>query len=178
MIGPRLRELREARGLSLRALAASSGVSAALLSQVENGRTEPSVATLRKLATVFDAEVAELFHEPAAPRVQVSRPGERTTLTAPAGMVGYERLTPGRGDLEVLRAVLHPGEASAAEPRGHESTECVYVLTGAVVVEVGGDEHVVRAEEAITFDSRLPHRFRNPFDVAAAILVSVTPPTP
>lgn len=178
MIGPRLRELRELHGLSLRALAAASGVSVALLSQVENGRSEPSIATLRKLAPVFDADIAELFHEPAAPRVHLSRPGTRTILTAPTGMVGYERLTPGRGDLEVLRAVLQPGEASAAEPRGHESTECVYVVAGAVVVEIGAEEHHVRTAESITFDSRLPHRFRNPFDDAAEILVSVTPPTP
>jgi transcriptional regulator with XRE-family HTH domain len=178
MIGDQLRELRTRHGLSLRALAARAGVSATLLSQVERGVTEPSLATLRRLAVVFGASVASLFEDRAAPSVWVSRPGERSTLRGPRGQVGYERLTPGNGRMEVLRGVLEPGEATSAEPWRHESLECAFVLAGTLTVEVDGAPRAVAAGEAITFDSRLAHRYRNDGDVRAEFLLSVAPPMP
>ena len=178
MLGDRLRELRLRHGFTLRELADKAQVSPALLSQLENGVTDPSLATLRKLATVFEAEVSTLFDEPNAPLVHLSRPGERMRLTAPQGEISYERLTPGRGDLEVLVATMQPGDVSSAQPRGHESTECLAVLDGQVVVEVGEERYVLAAREALTFDSRLPHRFANESGKPAAYLVAVTPPVP
>lgn len=178
MLGERLRELRQRHGLTLRELAAKAEVSPGLLSQLENGVTDPSLATLRKLALVFDAEMASLFSEPNAPLVHLSRPGDRSILSAPQGQIGYERLTPGRGDLEVLRAVMQPGDVSAAVPRGHDSTECVVVISGQIVADVGDERFVIDTGEALTFDSRLAHRYRNETDVEAVMLIAVTPPNP
>ena len=178
MLGERLRELRLSHKLTLRELAKQAEVSPALLSQLENGVTEPSLATLRKLATVFQSEISALFSEPNAPVVHVSRPGERMHLTAPQGEISYERLTPGRGDLEVLSATMAPGSVSAAEARGHESTECLVVLEGQVVAEIDGDRIVLVKDESVTFDSRLPHRFCNESTEPARYLLAVTPPTP
>ncbi len=93
--------------------------------------------------------------------MHVSRPGERMHLTAPQGEISYERLTPGRGDLEVLSATMAPGSVSAAAARGHESTECLVVLEGEVVAEIDGERMVLVKGESVTFDSRLPHRFCN-----------------
>jgi transcriptional regulator with XRE-family HTH domain len=178
VLGERLRALRLQHGMTLRELASEAEVSPAMLSQLENGVSDPSLSTLRRLATVFSADVASLFSDPDAPVVHVSRPGERMRLTAPRGQITYERLTPGRGDLEVLRAIMQPGDVSAAERRGHESTECLVVLTGEVVVEVADEQHVLLAGDALTFDSRLPHRFRNESREVAEYLVAVTPPVP
>ncbi|MYV99145.1 cupin domain-containing protein [Streptomyces sp. SID3343] len=178
MLGDRLRELRQHRGMTLRELAARAHVSAGLLSQIENGYTDPSVATLRKLAGVFDAEISTLFTEPNAPQVHVSKPGTRSALSAPRGSISYERLTPGRGDLEVLRADLAPGDASSAEPWAHPSTECTLVLDGVIVAEIGGESYELRAGESVTFDSRLPHRYLNTANHPAAFVIAVTPPTP
>ncbi|GAB2621323.1 helix-turn-helix domain-containing protein [Pseudactinotalea suaedae] len=178
MLGERLRELRSARGLTLRRLADETGLSAGLLSQLENGRTDPSIETLRRLAKVFDSDLADLFREPDAPEVHLSRPGERLRMQAPTGLLTYERLTSGRGNFEMLRGVLAPGDTSAAEPRGHASSECVYVIEGEIVASIGGIDHPVVGGEAITFDSRLPHLFRNDGDIDAVILLAVTPPAP
>jgi transcriptional regulator with XRE-family HTH domain len=178
VLGDRLRELRLRHGMTLRELGVAADVSPGLLSQLENGVTDPSLATLRRLASVFHAEVATLFSEPNAPLVHLSRPGERMHLTAPSGQISYERITPGRGDLEVLRAEMQPGDVSAPVRRGHESTECVVVLQGSVVAEVGDERHVLAAGEALTFDSRLAHRYCNESDQAAVMLLSITPPVP
>ena len=178
MIGERLKEMRVARGLSLRALAGQAGVSATLLSQVERAVTDPSLETMRRLAGVFGESVSSLFTETAPQSVWISRPGQRSLLTAPAGRVGYERLTPGNGQLEVLRAVLVPGQMSADEPRGHSSTECVYVIAGELIAQISGVDHRVMAGESISFDSRLPHRYANNSQAPTEIILSVTPPNP
>ncbi|MDM0003198.1 helix-turn-helix domain-containing protein [Variovorax sp. J22G73] len=178
MIGERLKELRTARGLSLRDLAAQAGVSATLLSQIERSVTDPSLETMCRLAGVFGESVSSLFMAAAPPSVWISRPGKRSLLTAPKGQVGYERLTAGNGQLEVLRAVLQPGQVSADEPRGHESTECVYVVAGALVAQIAGVDYPVLAGESISFDSRLPHRYLNQSQAATEIILSVTPPNP
>ncbi|GAA1314508.1 helix-turn-helix domain-containing protein [Pseudonocardia xinjiangensis] len=178
MIGDQLRELRTRRGLSLRALAADAGVSATLLSQIERGVTEPSLATLRRLANVFGESMATLFEDGAAPSVWISRPGERSTLRGPRGQIGYERLTPGNGQMEVLRGVLEPGEAISSEPWSHVALECAFVLAGTLTVELDGKPNAVHAGEAITFDSRLAHRYLNCGAERAEFLLSVAPPTP
>lgn len=178
MIGKRLKELRTARSLSLRGLAGQAGVSATLLSQIERSVTDPSIETMRRLAGVFGESVASLFAESAAPSVWVSRPGNRSMLTAPKGQVSYERLTAGNGELEVLRAVLEPGQVSADEPRGHPSTECAYVVRGELVAEIAGVDYTVVGGESVSFDARLPHRYSNRSQSPTEIILSVTPPNP
>ncbi|MDI1463285.1 helix-turn-helix domain-containing protein [Catellatospora sp. KI3] len=178
MLGDRLRELRQQHGYTLRQLAAEADVSSALLSQIENGATDPSLSTLRKLARVFDTSIAMLFSEPDAPAVYISRPGARSRLAAPPGQISYDRLTPGRGDLEVLQADLDPGDASSAQPWSHPSTECAIVLAGTVTAEIGGSTYQLTTGESVTFDSRLPHRYLNTSTEPARLVIAVTPPTP
>jgi transcriptional regulator with XRE-family HTH domain len=178
MIGRQLRTLRTGRGLSLRALATEAGVSATLLSQIERGVTEPSLATLRRLAGVFGESVAALFDDQDRPPVSVSRPGARSTLAGPRGKIRYERLTPSNGHLEVLRGVLIPGETTSDDLWAHPSLECAVVIDGVLTVDIGTDSYPVAAGEAITFDSRQPHRYRNTSDITVEFLISVTPPIP
>ncbi|MER2206746.1 MAG: helix-turn-helix transcriptional regulator, partial [Rhodococcus sp. (in: high G+C Gram-positive bacteria)] len=66
MIGGKLRELRTEHGMTLRGLAAETGLSPTLLSQVERGVTEPSLKTLRALAPVFGQSISALFEDPVA----------------------------------------------------------------------------------------------------------------
>ena len=178
MIGEKLRELRTQHGLSLRRLAAEAGLSATLLSQVERGVAEPSLKTLRALAPVFGQSVATLFDESTVVTAHVSRPGERSRISSPEGLLQYERLTPGNGRLEVLRGILGPGEASSEEHWSHSAIECVYVLGGELTVEVGGSALAVLARESVTLDSVQPHRYVNRSGEPVEFLISVTPPTP
>jgi transcriptional regulator with XRE-family HTH domain len=178
VLGERLRELRAARGWSLRELARHTGLSAALLSQVENGTSDPSLATLRKLAGAFDESIAGLFQEPEAGPLVVTRRGRRMRLNSPHGLVSYERITPGISDYEVLEAVLAPGDRSSEEPWSHPSTECAISLEGVVQAEIAEVTHELHEGDAVTFDSRLPHRYLNSSDAPARLLIVVSPPTP
>lgn len=179
MIGPRLKELRTSRQMSLRELGKATGLSATLLSQIERGVTDPSLKTLRLLADHFGQSIAMLFQgPPSMDAAHVTRPDERMTIGAADGQVHYRRVTHGNGQLEVLHGTLGPGEASSEEAWGHEAVECTYVLGGELTVEVDGESFVLGAGEAITLCSRRPHRYVNAGEQATDYLVSVTPPTP
>jgi transcriptional regulator with XRE-family HTH domain len=175
MIGSRLKELRTARGLSLRALATAVGVSPTLLSQVEREVTEPSLSTLRRLADVYAVPVSELL-TPDRRMTAVSRPGDRAVLRVPRGTVHYERVTPSNATLEVVRAVLAPGQATAEQAWSHPSVECAYVISGTLTADIEGSSRAVRAGEAVTFDSGIPHRYLNETDTEVEFLIASSPP--
>jgi len=179
MIGERLKELRTARGLSLRELAAQAGVSATLLSQIERAVTptpasKPCVGS-RACSANRCPRCSPTPRRP--PSGSAGRDGARCSRRRRARSP-TERLTAGVGQLEVLRAVLQPGQMSADEPRGHASAECVYVVAGALVAQVAGVDYPVRAGESISFDARLPHRYMNASQAPTEIILSVTPPNP
>lgn len=177
-IGVNLREIRADRGLSLRQLAVETGLSATLLSQVERGIAEPSLKTLRALSRVFGDSVAQLFSSPTPIILHLSRPGERSRISSPAGQIQYERLTPNNGQIEVLRGTLTPGDWSSDEAWSHEAIECIYVIDGQVIVEVDGQELIVQAGESATFSSLQAHRYGNRSQETATFILSVSPPTP
>lgn len=179
MIGSRLKELRTARGVSLRALGSATGLSATLLSQIERGVTEPSLRSMRLLADYFGQSITTLFQDgPDVDGPHITRPGERQGLRSGRGQTHYERLTHGNGRLEVLQGRLRPGQATNAEPRGHDAVECVYVLVGELTAEVGEERYVLSTGEAITINSLTPHRYLNGGREVTEFILSVTPPTP
>ncbi|QJA00013.1 cupin domain-containing protein [Leifsonia sp. PS1209] len=178
MLGDRLKALRLERGMTLKQLSEVSGLSVGMLSQIENGTADPSLGSLRKLAGVFEAAISSLFTDPDAPLVHVSSPNHRPTLGTTGSEFFYERLTPGRGDLEMLTATIPPGRASSAREWAHPSTECAFVISGELRVEIGEAEYTLTAGESITFDSRQAHRYVNASEADTSIVIAVTPPTP
>ena len=145
MVGNRIREIRVSQGLTMSRLAAETGLSPALISQVERDITDPSLETLRKLARALDVPLFSLFQGDAAASASVVRSDRRMRVTSPHGDITYARVSPGSGRLEVLEGTLEPGGASSEEPWSHPSEECVVVLTGRVVVEVA-DERLAESK--------------------------------
>jgi transcriptional regulator with XRE-family HTH domain len=191
-MGDRLRQARQARGLSLRGLAEVLGVSPSLISQVETGRAKPSVNTLYALANELGISLDVLLfmdtkppasHVPggeteddasaldvAVPHDPVQRAASRTTIRLGSGVV-WERLT-----TESIRNVdfLHVtyevgGESSPADAfQRHTGQEWGYVLSGTLMVRIGFDEFLLRPGDAISFDSATPHRLHNAGDTPAS----------
>jgi transcriptional regulator with XRE-family HTH domain len=167
-IGPRVKALREAMGLSLRDLADRSGVSAPMLSQVERGETSPTLTVAGRIAAGLELRLSQLLRLDEGGAVTVTRPGNR-----PAGGDGraghrYEVLTaalPGQR-AELSRHVLKPGGATgtADDPPIHEpgTRETALVEAGRIVLHCDGEEHPLHAGDCVTFDADLPHHFSNP----------------
>ena len=193
--GARLRLTRRERGLSLQELATRAAVSASFISQIETGRSQPSVATLFALATSLEIPVDDLFgartreysdavphfvkgaHAPpnARPwqtseysnRISVIHPSHRARLEPVEG-VTWERLaaTPDRG-VNFKRIIYAPGAASApgGELVSHTGHEYGFGISGEVEVIVGRLSTILGAGESIDFDSTMPHVLRNLGDV-------------
>ncbi len=178
-VGTTIHRLRVARGLSLKDLAARSSLTQSFLSQVERDLTSPSVASLRKVAQAFGVPLAALFQGPAAPSDRVVRRAERRQLVHPGKQWRDELLTPNlKGKLQVILSVIEPGGGSGEEPYAHDSDEeCVVILHGQLEFWVGADRYLLEEGDSIVFESRIPHRNRNPGPQRTEVLWITTPPS-
>ncbi|HWR84671.1 MAG TPA: helix-turn-helix domain-containing protein [Rhodoglobus sp.] len=180
-IGARIREARMARGMSLRSVAQSVGVSASLISQVETGKTQPSVSTLyaivnhlgisidQLLDVVAPAEPTHLSLAADASMPTVQRGDENAVLEMENG-VRWERLSAGAGGpADALLVTYDPGAASSVEGKlmRHAGVEYAYLLEGELVLQLEFDEHVIRAGDSLHFDSVRPHQYVNRGSVPA-----------
>lgn len=174
-VGPRLRQLREQKGLSARQVAALAGLSPAYLSRLENGRVSPTVATLARLVAAMGETMATLFSEPPGPdEVVVRRDGRH--LMRSRGVLDSQ-VTPGWAKrLEILESLVEAGQGSSDSLHTHAGEEeCVLVLEGELTLYLGSDRHHLLTGDSATFDSRTPHRWRNPSSEQARVLWVITP---
>jgi XRE family transcriptional regulator, regulator of sulfur utilization len=167
-VGPRVRALREAMDMSLRDLAARSGVSAQMLSQVERGETSPTLSLAARIATGLELSLSQLLRLDEGGSATVVRAQERRTGGAGERGHAYEILTPPlpgqRAELSLH--TLAPGAATGgpSDPPMHEpgSRETAVVTEGELRLVCDGAVHELATGDAVTFDADLPHHFENP----------------
>ncbi|MFE7773424.1 helix-turn-helix domain-containing protein [Streptomyces sp. NPDC057445] len=150
-IGPRLRTLRRDRGLTLEALAATTGISVSTLSRLESGKRHPTLDLLIPLARAHRVALDQLVAAPASgdPRVHL------TPLRKDHGSV-LVPLTQYPGRVQVFKQVLAPRETKLVT---HEGYEWLYVLAGELRLILGEREFTLRPGEVAEFDTREPHWF-------------------
>ena len=179
-IGPRVRALREAMGMSLRELALRCGVSSAMLSQVERGETSPTLTVAVRIASGLELRLSQLLRLDEGGAVTVVRAGQRQHGGNRRRGHGFEVLTsaqPGQR-AELSRHTLAPGGATGApdDPPMHEpgSRETALVEHGSLVLVCDGQRYELGDGDCVTFDADLPHHFENPTDADAAFLAVVS----
>lgn len=125
-VGSRLRELRHERGLSLRNLARTSGLSTNALSMIERSRTSPSVSTLYKIADALGVPITAFFRlDPPKRNIVFRKAGERKHVSVPRGVwegLGGEEFT---GGVEPLMLNLERGANSGQFSMQHSGHEFV-----------------------------------------------------
>ncbi|WP_087509563.1 helix-turn-helix domain-containing protein [Cellulomonas iranensis] len=169
-VGPRLKRLRTARGATLAALAADTGLTASTLSRLENGRLRPTLEQLLPLARVHRVPLDELVAAPATgdPRIHL-RPVRHAGLTVVP-------LTRRPGGVRAYKVVYPPaGHESTRVRQAHEGYGWFYVLSGRVRLVLGDVEHVVAAGEAVELDTRTPHWIGSADPRAAEVLTLFGP---
>jgi XRE family transcriptional regulator, regulator of sulfur utilization len=177
-VGPRIRALREAGGLSLRDLADRTGVSAPMLSQVERGETSPTLAVAGRIASGLELSLSQLLRLDEGGAVSVVRAGDPKPVRERGGH-RTEVLTPGLPGqrAELSRHVLEPGAATGdpADPPLHEpgAREVVHVASGTLALCIDGGRHELGAGDTVTFDADLPHHLENPGPGPATFLAVV-----
>lgn len=163
LIGARVRSARQERSWSLDHLAQESGVSRRLVVDVEQGRANPSVGTLLRLAEALDVSLSSLVDAPSEPEaLRVWRAGTGALLWS--GLDGGEGVllasTAAPDVLELWDWTLAPGETHASAAHTPGTRECLHVLEGTLGLTVDGATHVLSAGDSAAFVGDVPHAYR------------------
>ncbi|MDT0309878.1 XRE family transcriptional regulator [Streptomyces sp. DSM 44917] len=178
-----LRRLRTERGLTLDALAARAGISRGMLIQIEQARTNPSIGTVVKVGDALGVSITTLLGAERRPAIRLVPPEEAVRLwSTPAG--SHSTLLAGTeapGPLELWRWRLMPGEGHSSDPHPSGTSELVHVTAGVLTVVLDGEEHRVAAGTSASFESHVPHGYRNdgaePAEMTMAVSVPPAPPS-
>ncbi|HSO26954.1 MAG TPA: cupin domain-containing protein [Anaerolineales bacterium] len=162
-VGVRLRELRQERGMSMRALARASGLSTNALSMIERARTSPSVSTLYKVANALEVPITAFFRaEPPKQEVVFCKLEDRSEIDLPNGLwqgLGGESFI---GRVEPFMLTLEPQANSGPFGILHSGQEFVLCLEGKLEYEVEDKTYTLEPGDSLIFSAQLHHSFSNP----------------
>jgi transcriptional regulator with XRE-family HTH domain len=181
-VGPRIHQLRSSQGLTLQVLARGSGVSRAMLSDVERGHRSPTVKILSQIAVGLGCPVSQLLEEDAPNKIRVERTAQHPTVIDE--LTGVERRSLASPDLpaglELVWYVLPPGsamcrgpdevryigadaqESGSFPPNPHGSGEHVTVVAGRVSLSDSDSSRVLRVGDSASYQLTRPVVFTNP----------------
>lgn len=161
-IGRRIKSARQARGLTLKAVEAASGVSATHVSEIERGAASPTIGALTRIAHALGKRPGYFLEESEIGEASLVTRADRVRESAGAGCT-VERLTVGipGGRLQASRVTLAPGKGHRADAHAHDGVELILVLSGRVDVTVASERHSLAAGDAIHIDAQHPHAYRN-----------------
>jgi transcriptional regulator with XRE-family HTH domain len=177
-VGERLRTLRRFRRCTLQTIAERSGLSESFLSQVERGRSNASIGSLKRIADALGVSMADLFEPDGLPGPRVLRRDERPALQF--GILGRKLLLTPRPlhHLEVFAGELEVGGSTGPEPYAHgDSEELFVVVSGSVRLELGGEEFELGPGDSIDYRSSIPHRVVNTGGARAEVRWIISPPS-
>jgi transcriptional regulator with XRE-family HTH domain len=164
VVGATLRRLRVKRGLSLERLARVSGVSRAMLGQIELGKSTPTINVLWKVAQALDVSFSTLLGQRERPKTAVLIERARgKILSSQDGSFTSRALFP----FDVSRKVefyelrLAPHGIERADPHTMGTTENLVVTAGWLQLRVGSEQFRLGPGDAIFFEADVPHEYQN-----------------
>ena len=170
-VGELVRELREARRLSVRTLAAQAGFSPSFISQVENEQASPSIASLERIATALGVTLGEFFQATEARTSLVVKESKRPRLESAWSKAKVEALGVQHSKIEPVLITLGPGGSSGKKPQPHAREEFALVLSGKVTLVLDGEEQVLQHGDAATIPVQRSRRWFNHTAESTEILV-------
>ena len=176
IVGHNLRRFRTSQGLSLERLAKASGVSRAMLGQIELGRSVPTVSLLWKVARALEVPFANLLGNSATAGTAILRAQASKVLSSKTGSFTSRALFPFQPDrkVEFYEVRLSAHGIENADPHAPGTYENLVVHHGNVEIVVGGESHRLGPGDAILFEAGLPHSYRNTGDSEALMYLVMT----
>ena len=176
VVGSNLRRLRTRRGLSLERLAQISGVSRAMLGQIELGQSAPTINVLWKIARALEVTFSALISARTQSGAMVLRSADAKILTSKDRTFTSRALfpfdEPRRVEFYELRLAAGSVEEADAHPPG--TSENLVVTAGSLEIDVAGDTHRLEAGDSILFEADTPHAYRNPGRVETVMYLVMT----
>ena len=177
--------------MSLQEVSKKSNVSTSLLSQVERGKSVPTITTLEKICKkAFNLSVAEFLSDNESPSSDGSKGREesrseqvfvvardnRKKLILPRGQIHYELLSPDlQKKIEFIYVFVPVG--AKTDSFMHNGEECGVILEGTLKGVIGENEITLREGDSIYFDSSIPHRWENGCEKVVKAIWAITPPS-
>ena len=176
-LGQRIRQLRDARKLSLEALAERCGVSRSNISLIERGQSSPTATVLDKLSVGLGVSLASLFEVPAEAPSPLARRADQVLWTDPAS--GYQRrnLSPAcASPLQMVEVVFPPGARVAYDTAERDGPvhQQVWLIDGEMEVTVGSAPWRLQAGDCLAMPLAQPMSYHNPGMTPARYLVVLT----
>jgi XRE family transcriptional regulator, regulator of sulfur utilization len=172
-LGPELKRLREASGISLRTLAERAGFSPSFISQVENGQVSPSIASLEQIAATLNVTLADFFATPDTSEVVVVRADARPSFRSSWSRTRIDSLmAAGKAQpLEAIMVTIEAGGSSGKNAAGLSSDQLAVVFSGHPTLTLADDTVELDSGDAVLIRARTPHRWQNRERVAAQVLL-------
>jgi transcriptional regulator with XRE-family HTH domain len=184
-LGAKLRHLRLKKKVALVDLGKHTGLSASMLSQLENGKLVPTLPTLARIAMVFDVGLDHFFsHRKRKGRFSIVRAADRMQFPDRPGATKpnylFECLAFSASDktMQAFLAEFPKRAEDEVQEHAHEGGEFVHVLDGTLVIRYDDEEHVLRGGDSVYFDGSQMHSYRGTSKVPARAVVITTPPQP
>jgi quercetin dioxygenase-like cupin family protein len=146
--------------MTLKEVALSSGMSPTHISEIERGKTSPTVGALRKIASALGKDAAFFVEDKPLPRVSVVKKENRETVLLPGAkdtFVTARALTTGIPAGRVDVVLVDEAEGSTAVPHVHDGEEAILVVSGEAKVRVGDEEFVVHNGDCLHYSARIEH---------------------
>lgn len=168
-LGMRLRHRRRELGLTLKEVAHGAGLSVGFISQIERGITSPSLSSLVAVSHVLKVDVGEFLSQPRGDE-PLTRHDRRTVYAISENSVTYERVSTAFPGNLLRSVIIHEPPGHRSEPIAHEGEEMMFVLEGAITVEINGERNILEANDSIHFRSSRIHSTWNHTDRWATVL--------
>jgi len=174
-VGGKLRELRKAKGLSIRKVSEATGFSVSFLSKLENGKTSITIKNLIKLVDFYGVTLAEIFSAQEGQRVAFRRE-DRQRIESPESVVLELLLDEPEVEMEPILGTFQP-RARYKDPIEHGGEEFAIALKGEFRFELGENAYHLREGDCVYFKGEETHGWENLSDNEAQLLMVITPPS-
>ena len=173
MIGKRLKQLRLSKNLTLCQLAKQTDISASFISHVENNKTSPSIASLRKILGGLGTTLGDFFIDEKSSDVSIVKRKEQM-LPVTDGRNGVKIFTVTdsvkEGNNRLFYEEYSPGGDTGSKMLIHDGEEMGICLKGSIELIVDGKKYLLKEGDSFSFDSKKPHRFRNPGQTKTVVI--------
>ncbi|MDH3217392.1 MAG: XRE family transcriptional regulator [Candidatus Krumholzibacteria bacterium] len=162
-LGKRIKQVRESKHLTLKNIEAAARISATHISEIERGKTSPTLGALIRIARALGKDPAYFIEEEDLSETSIVTVENRIQESIANAAGTIERLTssiPG-GRLQGCIVRLNAGRAYHDEAHSHHGDEAIIVLSGQVLFEIAGEEHLIETGDSISYGGRQPHSFAN-----------------
>jgi transcriptional regulator with XRE-family HTH domain len=182
-LGAKLKQLRLRKKIALVDLGKHTGLSASMLSQLENGKLVPTLPTLARIAVVFDVGLEHFFTDQRTRRTfSIVRSGERLRFPdradSPTPGYYFEVLTFGATEksMSAYLAEFPAHDSKESRSHFHSGAEFIYVLAGQLAINYQMEEHLLGPGDSVYFDASEPHSYTGrSADATTAIVVTSQP---